>query len=251
MSKLSPVYSSVVDYEDLEEMGERVVPVLKPEIESDNDLKVLSLEVSSKHQRLRDALYASRKDAFTVTKKEKDFRRDQQVRAVRYQIEAWSYQQMDEEKAQAAQKLLDQIDPLGSIYRESYAVESTLIRKMFDILDNTENRSRIELLGLLNWYEKLKELQNDFEACQTEQTEYQAGKEDTPLLKESYNILLASINNLFSYLRVKETIDSDKYTPVILRVDTVVDEIMARARARKTRKENVSEESQAEQAVNA
>lgn len=53
-------------------------------------------------------------------------------------LEAWAFQEMSGEKALAAQKLLDQIESLGSIYKQSYVVESTQIRKLIDIFDKPE-----------------------------------------------------------------------------------------------------------------
>lgn len=127
------------------------------------------------------------------------------------------------------------------IYRLGYVEQSGKMDALIAELDKEENQIHLQTLNVIDAYNELKEAQQEFDSLTNEresvdiENQYPTVDEAKSMAVPHVNYLLSSINTL------SETAEGTEVKPVadlIDKLNVITSDIMATARARKTRKDN-------------
>lgn len=148
------------------------------------------------------------------------------------------------ELADKANKLNSIIEKIGTnLSRLSYKTESALLLTLFVEFDKPENQQLLGELGILQYYQSLKEAQATFDSLSTQKLEEKTlqdnGSEAATMVVVE---MIPALTSLVSMLQLYAELEGGIYTDMFNRVVTCINETNAVARARKTRKQNISEE---------
>ena len=230
---------SLLNTSEFSSLATNFLSITLPIIETDDKLNILWSKLDEINQRLTENLKYSGKSLLTDKIYLLDHQRDQGVICLSNALEALC-QSLIVGRAEKAQLLFSEFEKLGaSFYKRGYKVESALLNALFKAMDDSEKQVLLNELGLVSDYLALKNAETAFLEAVAERMKEkssQVGEYEsaTSIIKELGPALVKFENymNLYSEL-VPET-----YQPIYQQLLTVIQDVNAKARARKTRREN-------------
>ena len=96
----------------------------------------------------------------------------------------------------------------------------------------------IESIGATEWFEELKTSQTEFEKVYNSKIDTESAI-NFPLIKDARDRITKYLKALLSYININTELDPVKYSAIADKIDEIITEIVAIARARETRKGNV------------
>lgn len=154
-----------------------------------------------------------------------------------------------EDLAQKASKLYSIIEKLGKeTYRLGYKAESAILLSLFVEFDKPRNQQLLNDLGILQYYNSLKEAQTAFEFVSSQKSEEQTllnndSEAATMILGE----MIPALTSLVAMLQMYAELEPDIYSAMFNRVVTCISETNTAARSRKTWKQNKVNDEKSEQ----
>lgn len=144
----------------------------------------------------------------------------------------------DKNIADAATYLTAIIRELGwSMHRKGKTVETSLLKSMFEKFDKAPASTHLTTTGAQEKYADLKTAQAEFEDTFYSKVDAKT-QEVYPLIRSSRQSTLRYLDALLSYIDMLAEIDKADYLVASQKIDEVITELEAIARARITRKEN-------------
>jgi hypothetical protein len=147
------------------------------------------------------------------------------------------------EMAEKATKLNSIIEKIGTnLFRLSYKTESALLLTLFVEFDKPENQQLLADLGILQYYQSLKDAQAAFESLSTQKSEEKTlQNNDSEAATMVVVEMIPAFTSLVAMLQLYAELEPDTYGEVYGLVVTLITETNTVARARKTRKQNKPE----------
>jgi hypothetical protein len=188
-------------------------------------------------QALSTAIGSSRASVFTRRLADGDGQRDARFVGFRDYSQAFIYHP-DPEKSAAASLLVRLIQNRDwSLHRLGYAVETSQLNGLLNDLQSPEARASIKTIGAETWVTDLEEAQKAFEKLYQEKIDAES-KEDYPLISEARKKVIRYLEGLLIYIDMMAELKPETYEPIAVKIDEVIVDVVAVARARRTRKEN-------------
>lgn len=231
--------SYILAYE-LNIMGSRIIDALGDTFNTYVFIKELIEATAKDLENLNGALGQSKKNKYTQSLEEADTERDDAMIGFRDNVNSFTRSRKPEKKA-AANLLVKRIKERGwTLYNLGYVEQSAQMRLLVQDLQTEECQAAIAILGAGELYAEMIETNETFEEMYTQKVD-EAAKKDYPTLKDAKAMvnrhLLALVKNI-------DIISYDLHSEITTardaaeKIDTIITEIMATARARKTRREN-------------
>ena len=201
-----------------------------------------------KYEKAIETANRGRSSAFTDSLQERDHRRDESFIAFRTLIEASSHRKMDVVK-EAADKLSRIIRSHGwSLQRESRATQSAKMASLIKELNLPDNGILIEALKAADWYQDMIDDNAAYSKLQEDRTIAEASEEDYDTMAV-YKDLRIACQELFDGIEVLNRLfPNEKYTEMANFINDSSQRHMITARTRKTRTENLKEETEEQEA---
>jgi hypothetical protein len=145
--------------------------------------------------------------------------------------------------AEKAAKLSGIIEKIGTnLFRLSYKTETALLLTLFVEFDKPENQQLLTDLGILQYYQSLKEAQAAFDSLSSQRSaEKTLQSNDSEAATLIIVEMIPAFTSLVAMLQLYAELDPDIYGEIYALVVTRISETNTVARARKTRKQNQKE----------
>jgi len=141
-------------------------------------------------------------------------------------------------KDKAAKDLSLILENVGNtIYSLPYAAETTKLDVLFEDLSTPAAKEALATIMATEWLERLKARQTDFENVYQSKVEAEAGI-DFPLLKKSKETITFYMKGLLSYIETNSKAEPTQFGSIEEKINGIITDAVALARARGTRKEN-------------
>jgi len=145
-------------------------------------------------------------------------------------------------KDKAAKDLSLILENVGNtIYSLPYAAETTKLDVLFEKFGTTAAQEELAAISATDWLERLKARQKDFENVYQSKVETEAGI-DFPLLKKSKDAITFYLKGLLSYIETNSKNEPALFGSIEEKINGIITDAVALARARGTRKENAEKE---------
>lgn len=241
MEKL--IIPSILTVSDVVNLTDNVLKITLPGAPVDSKFGILYEKNKQIFDRLVKNQKSSLKSEFTDELVTKDKRRDMAYMALRDIIGGISIS-LIEDMAARGTKLYSTIEKLGTnIYRLGYKAESAILLSLFVEFDKPENQQLLSELGILAYYNSLKEAQFVFDSVSTQKSDEKTlQSNDTEAATLVLVEMIPALTSLVAMLQLYAELEGGIYTDMFNRVVTAITEINTTARARKTRKQNQKEE---------
>jgi hypothetical protein len=242
MEKL--IVPSILTVSDVINLVDNVLKITLPIIENDQKLGVLYEKNKQIFDRLVRNQKSTLKSGYTKELARHDKLRDRAFVAFRDIIGGISISLIDE-FANQGNKLYSIIEKLGpDAYRLGYKAESAILLTLFGEFDKPENQGYLNNLGIIAYYNSLKDAQTFFDNVSSkksdEKTLQSGDTEPATLILEE---MLPSFTGFVSLLQLYAELEPDIYSDIFNKVITYITETNTVARARKTRRQgNTGEE---------
>lgn len=160
--------------------------------------------------------------------------RDDTFIGFRDMIDAYK-RRRDPEVIKAHEKLWYVIEKAGTmLYRLGYTEQSGKLEALFAEFDQAEYQEALTKLNVLDLYQELKQAQADFTDLYTQRLDVDAGR-NYPTLKQAKGQLVPHVNALLNAIDVLYETDTETHQALVEKLNTITTQVMASARARKTR----------------
>jgi hypothetical protein len=245
MEKL--IISSILLVSDVIPMSEQILKFTQPLTEIDPKFRDLHNQTKSIFERLVKNMKSSGKSSLTKDVFFANKNRGNDFICFRDIVHGMSVSTMDDISGKAA-KLYAVIDKYGAqTYALGYKAESATLLALFTEFDRPENQQLISDLGILAFYNSLKESENAFISVSNQKSDEKTVQTNeseaaTDILPE----IFPALTNLVSMLQLYSQLEPATYGDIYKQVVTSITEINTVARARKTRKQNISEAKKAD-----
>lgn len=180
-------------------------------------------------------LAREKKSEYTRLKNEQDDLRDQIFSALNGRVRSTTNSPMPGE-ADAAKLLVAEIDKRPTGFSElSFEENTTELDLLFLDLDTAESQAALTTLGLVSWYDALKQANVDFKAIVEQATVAESQEEDLPSLRQTKQILGEKLRLILGIL---DHFAGKNVAPYVDLMEQAYDRIVAVravARARATR----------------
>jgi len=141
--------------------------------------------------------------------------------------------------ATAGRNLTGIIETTGnSIHSLGYTAETAKVNSLIAYLSAPAALKDMETIGATKWYEELKTSQDKFENIYKTKIDIESVI-DVPLIRGSRARITRFVNALISYIAINGELDNAKFGALNDKIDEIIIEIVAIARARETRKGDV------------
>jgi hypothetical protein len=232
--------TSLLSPEELHTGTSRMVNVVEAEVTDDEYINELLPPLKEKNDELADYIGKDSSSEYTDLLSKQDEVRDKLYTGFRDYCISFcnSY---DASKAEAGILLNHIFHERGfSLQNYGYASQTSSLIVLFKDLDEEKASNAIATLDGTEWYNKLKEEQAKFEQIYQEKVDNESVKQ-TPQIKAIKKELSKLLNSLLTYIDQKSVFNPEKFGPLVDKLDEIITDIVAIARARQTRKENASE----------
>jgi len=125
----------------------------------------------------------------------------------------------------------------NTIYSLPYAAETTKLDVLFEKFSMPAAQEELVAISATDWLERLKARQTDFENVYQSKVEAEAGI-DFPLLKKSKDAITFYLKGLLSYIETNSKNEPAQFSSIAEKINGIITDAVALARARGTRKEN-------------
>lgn len=237
MEKL--IIPSILLVSDVISMSERILKVTQPLTAIDPKFSDLHIKTNSIFNRLVKNQKSTNKSSLTENLILADKDRDCGFICLRDILHGMSVSLLAEASSKAA-KLYTIIDKFGTqIYKLGYKAESATLLSLLSEFDRPENQQLLTDLGILAFYNSLKESENAFVSLSQQKSDEKTVQTNeseaaTDILPE----IFPALTNLVSMLQLYSELEPASYGEIYNQVVTYITEVNTIARARKTRKQN-------------
>ena len=238
---IEELYTSLLLPSELNTISTRIVNVIKT-VNTDYALitQIIDL-IENDIEKMEDALNKERGSKYTEEIQHRDSIRDTAFISLRDSIKS-SSNRLNPTISKDGKQLLEIINKHGwTLYRLPYSQESARIKMIIDDFETTEANAAMARIGAIPCLGEFKTAQADFEKIYNEKIS-QESKKNFPLIKDAKTVLSRHITTLIFNLGVLEEIGTEGIENSVGEVNKIITEAMTIARARKTRKDNKSNE---------
>lgn len=233
--------ASILSSTELFTTAKRIVDVSKSSLGDNPYVAKLCTFIEQGNSDLQKALGRTFTSDFTMLLYNMDEARDHAFIGFRVFVDAFTHSAIPAKKA-AANTLAAIFENIGNtVYSLGYAVETAKIKTLITKLSVPVAQVAIETIGATEWHDQLTTSQEAFENVYM-------GKVDAiptvnvPLIKDSRTLIAKYLGSLLNYIGTNSDFDNANYDPIKTKIDEIVTETVAIARARSTRKENADQE---------
>jgi len=236
---------SLYSVSELINIGERILKLLEPFIESDPKIKMQYESVKALYSELVANQKNSPEGPLTDELAEADGDRDQAFRCFKF-ISMGMSMGLLAENASKALSVYKVLEKYGlDLQRAGYKTETALLISLFEDLDKANYQQDMTDLGILSYYESLKSAQEAFDRLHKQSAEMKTESDKTSRSASEIKLdYIPALQKLTALLRLYAELDSETYEDYFDRMVTYFKEVNATARARQTRKANGKEEIQ-------
>ncbi len=216
----------------------RLQPLLEViPLDQDAFLPEIITAISSSSEELSLAMTRVQASKITALMKIEDDTRDDEIDMIHHAITFFG-KKKDEILKEASEKLKEKYDnAFGGVSLSNNTLETNRIDIFITDCQDSETQNVIEILGLKNEIATLKLSNSNYESLRKERASLKESDE-TPLLSPSRRALNRNISFLENYLDFKVSQESIVHSSLVEEITVPISEVMAVARARKTREEN-------------
>lgn len=234
---------------DLDGFMRKLLPILVPDDLPQGSIRLLLSQLTASYAQFSQGFQRNATDPFTKLVDDKDLGRDKRWSSLKNYIKSYITSDVDAEVV-AADRLLAVIRKYGwTAERFSYTEESTAIVGLVAEL-NDKFQPEMTLLNASSHVSKLDLAQKAFEEAQNQQVEGNSIEEPTltAFRKPMIDLLKMMFQSIDTELKMAPT---DALKAISAKIDVLIVDAMAIARARITRRENQAEAEAKQAAVNA
>lgn len=233
--------ASILSATELFTTANRIVDVSKSSLGDNPYVVKLCAFIEQGNSDLQKALGRTFTSEFTMLLYNMDDARDHAFIGFREFADAFTHSAIPEKKV-AANTLAAIFENVGNtIHLLGYAVETTKIKTLITNLSTPVAQVAIGTIGATEWLEQLITSQEEFESVYMGKVEA-IPIVNVPLIKDSRAFIAKYLGSLLNYIGTNSDFDNANYDPVKARINEIVTEAVAIARARNTRKENKDKE---------
>ncbi len=216
----------------------RINEACKLSVTGDGFIVTLCSNIDQANVDLTKGLGKSLNSDFTPLLLAQDQARDNAFIGFRDYASSFSHSS-DSVMATAGRNLTGIVEAAGNtIHSLGYTAETAKVNSLIASLSAPAALKDIETIGATKWYEELKTSQDQFENLYKSKIDTESAI-DLPLIKESKGRITKYLRALMSYIDINGELDPAKFGAINSKVDEILTEITAIARARETRKGNV------------
>jgi hypothetical protein len=237
MPELLPVYFTYVDHSLMATFVWRVIELLTGLFGEQSALRPAVAVVRNKYEQFIDVLNRTGASEVTIQIANADALRDSLHAALKYQALAFSHRASHPDQARAGKLLVELIEKAGWQAERGYANETAQLHRLFKDCAEQNAAAAIELLGLQNWFADLVDANRTFEAALAKRVDEYTGN-DIPALRVARNELKVAVEGLFGYINVMRLAEPGAYGPAIQGLNELIKDVMANAKAERTREES-------------
>jgi len=240
MEKL--IIASLLSVSDGILMADRILETIRPLTVNDPKLLKLYTTLLSIKKRLVKNQKNSNKNLLTGDLVLLNKRRNSALAALRLILRGMSVSLIEDISRKAAKPYAIITKYGGKVYRMGYKEETSNLISLFAEFDLPANNALLADLGILPYYESLKNAHVAFDTVSKQKLDQKADQTSdseaaTAILAE----LAPAMTDVMAMIELNSKLDGDTYSETFNQLVTYINEINATARARKTRKQNISE----------
>ena len=216
----------------------RINEACKLSVTGDGFIVTLCSNIDQANVDLTKGLGKSLNSDFTPLLLAQDQARDNAFIGFRDYASSFSHSS-DSVMATAGRNLTGIIETTGnSIHSLGYTAETAKVNSLIAYLSAPAALKDMETIGATKWYEELKTSQDKFENIYKTKIDIESVI-DVPLIRGSRARITRFVNALISYIAINGELDNAKFGALNDKIDEIIIEIVAIARARETRKGDV------------
>ena len=216
----------------------RINEACKVSITGDSFIGTLCINIDQANVDLAKGLGKSLNSDFTPLLLAQDQARDNAFIGFRDYASSYSHSS-DSVMATAGRNLTVIIETTGnSIHSMGYAVETAKLNALIANLGTPAALTDMGTIGATKWYDELKTSQDEFENIYKAKIDTESAI-DLPLIREARARITRCLRALLSFIDMNGELDTAKFGALNSKIDEIITEITAIARARETRKGNV------------
>ena len=237
MEKL--IFPSILSVSDVISLSERILQTTSPLVNIDPKFANLHVQTSQIFERLVKNQKKTSKSSLTEHLILANKERKSAFICLRDILHGMSVSTLTDTSNTAA-KLYAIFEKYGlKIYQLGYKAESALLLSLLKEFDQPENLQLLYQLGIFQFYESLKNAEQNFGLIDKQKSEEKTVQTtDSEAATHIRKEMLPVLTNLVSMLQLSSQYDAGTYKTIYDQVITSITEINAVARARKTRKQN-------------
>ena len=133
-----------------------------------------------------------------------------------------------------------------TIYKLGYLDETAILEALVSDIDQPEMQATLKTIEATGRYETLKAARQVFEVTYKEMTATES-EINYPLVKDSKIIITRALNWLLNYVEANASMKTDGFIKAESEIDEIITDVVAIARARKTRGDNTKKKEDEQQ----
>ena len=228
---------SLLNSNELYAIAIRIVEACKLSHPDNEYLMKLCVLILVANSDLRRGLGRTFNSEFTSQLLDSDEERDNAFVGLRDYIRSFC-NSGDTVKDKAGVYLSEIVSSVGnSIHRMPYATETTKLDVLFEDLSTPAAGEALATIMATERLERLKEKQQNFEKVYQSKVAAEAGI-DFPLIKNSKETITFYLKGLLSYIETNSKSEPAQFSSIEEKINGIITDAVALARARGTRKEN-------------
>ena len=241
MEKL--IIASLLSVSDGVLMADRILEFILPLTVNDPKLLRLYTTLLSIKKRLVKNQKNSNKSLLTGDLKLHDKRRNSALTAVRFILHGMSVSLIEDISRKAAKPYAIITKYGGKVYRMGYKEETANLISLFSEFDLPVNNTLLNDLGILPFYESLKNAHAAFDTVSKQKSDQKTDQiSDSEAATSILTELTPAMINVMAMIELNNQLEPETYGEVYNQLVTYINEINSAARARKTRKQNGNEQ---------
>jgi hypothetical protein len=223
----------------------RVIELLSGLFGEETAIRAAVEVVRTKYERFIDVRNRTAASEITRRIARADELRDSLHAAFKYQALAFANRVSHPDQAEAGKLLVELIEKAGWQIERGYANETAQLQRLFKDCTEPKAAAAIELLGLQSWFAELADANRRFEAACAERVD-ESTEDDIPELRVARQELKVAVEGLFGYINVMKSAEPAVYGPAIQRLNELSKDVMANAKAERTREQGASDAAEPE-----
>ncbi len=228
---------------ELSILAKRILDILNDANFEDTFIQKVTTLVENDNSEIKKSLNRDSSSNYTEQLEAKDDERDDCFMGFRDYVKA-SMSRRKYGVKEAAEKLIKLIKKHGwTLYDSGYSEQSAKMELLIQDLKTEEAVNAILKIGGGMWYEDLANSHNEFEELYNKKLEEKTG-EEIQLIRKAKRNLGRHLSILVDSLNILEEVTPNITNAISEPIDEAIKDVMATARARKTRKENNTEETE-------
>jgi len=220
-------------------MADRILEFILPLTVNDPKLLKLYTTLLSIKKRLVKNQKNSNKSLLTGDLNLLGKRRNSALTAVKFILRGMSVSLIEDISRKAAKPYAIITKYGGKAYRMGYKEETANLISLFSEFDLPANNSLLNDLGILPFYESLKNAHTAFDTVSKQKSDQKSDQiSDSEAATSILTELTPAMINVMAMIELNNQLEPETYGEIYNQLVTYINEINAAARARKTRKQN-------------